>query len=196
MASIEDVANQINAKLDAIAGSTEATTVNTSDTLTVVQEIRDLTAQTNNRLTAIDGNLESGFANLSQGIFAILEVQRLTAQLLDHHRRQHDTIICELANANDLLCGITRKLTVEVDTGKSLLTSLQRLEGIAEREQSSAAADYDRDLELERHIEECCPPPPPEVEPCPEACERPAFDPREPEGQDWKPLPPRQDPIG
>lgn len=197
MPNLEDVGNQINAKLDAITVATEATAVSAADTLTVTTEVRDLTVQTNALIADLDADVTSGFGNVSQGLFAILEVQRAQLLLLDHHRRQNDTIICLLDNATDLLCGISRKLTDEVATSKAILASVTRLEGIAERTHAQEAGDYDRALELRRQIEQCCPPPRPEPEPCPEACEPPRFRAPKPDGQDWKPLDVRPDvPVG
>jgi hypothetical protein len=181
MPSIEDVANQINAKLDAINNATSATAVNTADTLAVVHDIR--------------GELVAGFANLSQGVFALLEQQRLTNRLLDHNRRQSDTIICELVNGNNLLCGITRQLTVQVETSEATLVAVRRLEGMAERELTRAAGDYDRALELKAQIEACCPPPRPEPVPCPPDCDRSDYKEKRPEGKDWRPLD-RPEPVG
>jgi hypothetical protein len=196
MPSIEDVANQINAKLDAINNNTSATAVNTSDTLAVVTEIRDLSAQANSLLSAVRDELSNGFSNLSHGLFAVIELQRATIHVLDHHRQQNDTIICELVNGNELLCGITRKLTDQLEMSDSTLTAVRRLEGMAERELAGPAGDYDRALELQQRIEECCPPPRQEPEPCPSECDRPDYEQRKPSGQDWEPLPPRRDAIG
>ena len=189
MASIQDVADQINAKLDAITNSTSTTATNTAATLDVVRDIRDLADSVNDRLTAVHSELESGFANLSQGLFAQLEVQRASLRELDHHRRQNDTIICELVNGNDLLCGITRKLTQQLALSEVLVTTTSRLEGVSVRIHAEAAGDYDRSLALARSIEACCPPPPVEPEECPPACDKPDFRPTRPEGQKWEPLP-------
>lgn len=197
MASLEDVANQISAKLDSITTSTEATALTTADTLGVTQEIRDLTTQTNSLLSTLDSDMNAGHAHLSQGLFAILEVQRAALVLLDHHRKQHDTIICELVTANEQLCGIDRKLAVQVETQAAIRTSVARLEGIAERTEAAAAADYDRELELTARLDACCPPPRPEPDPCPEACETPKYRAPKPGGQDWHPVKQRTDkPVG
>jgi hypothetical protein len=196
MPSLQDVADQINAKLDSINSNTQLTAVNTAETLEVAKEIRDLSQQANGTLTAIRDELEEGFANLSQGLFALVELERASLHLLDHHRRQHDTIICELVNANDTLCGMTRKLTTQLTLSEFALVALRRLDGIAGRVHADAAGGYDRDRSLRDQIEACCPPTEPEPEPCPPSCDRPTFEPRPPEGQDWKPLPPARDPIG
>jgi hypothetical protein len=189
MPSIQDVADQINAKLDSINNNTAATAASTAQTLTVVEDIRSAANGMNGRLDAIQDVLAAGFANLAQGLFAQLEQQRVTNALLDHHRQQNDTIICELVNSNELLCGITRKLTDGLALDEALVDSTRRVEGISVRVHAEAAGDYDRALELKSSIAECCPPPPVEPEPCPPSCEKPRFQPRTPKGHKWEPLP-------
>jgi hypothetical protein len=98
MPSIQDVADQINAKLDQI-------TQNTADTTAVAKDIRNELSQANTRLSTIDDGLKVGFANLSQGLFAITELQKVEIGLPDHNREHNDTIICLLENSNELLCG-------------------------------------------------------------------------------------------
>ena len=199
MPSIQDVADQINAKLDQITTNTDQTADNTADTVAVANDIKTQLIQANARLTAIDANLASGFANLSQGLFAITELQKVEIVLLDHHRKQHDTMICLLENANELLCGITRKFTEQLRMSRESLQSTQRIEGMLERAHAAEAADYDRLQALNGKIERCCPPDTPPPERCPEPCEKPDFRPRNPEGQGWKPLPSPQTnptPIG
>ena len=191
MPSIQDVADQINARLDQVATNTANTAQNTLNT-------RNELIQTNNRLFQINGTLTTGFANLSQGLFAILQVQQVALALLDHNRKQNDTIICELVNANELLCNIMRKLGRQLQLSEATLKSIQRLEGIAERTHGGEAGDYDRDQDVIKRLEECCPHPPVPEERCPELCNSPVYRDREPSGQDWKPLPtPRQpEPVG
>lgn len=196
MPSIQDVADQINARLDQIVTNTANTAQNTADNLAVSQDIRTELVQANGRLAQINSTLAAGFANLSQGLFALLEVQRSALELLDHNRKQNDTIICELVNTNELLCNIMRKLAHQLRLSEASLASVQRIEGIVARVHSAEAADYDRDRELARKIEQCCPPKPIPEEKCPETCKTPPFRGREPAGQDWRPLPTQPRPEG
>lgn len=191
MPNLQDVADQINARLDQIATHTSNTADNTAD-------IRTQLVQANTRLAHIDDTLAAGFANLSQGLFALLQVQIIAAGLLDHHRRQNDTIICELVNNNELLCNIMRKLGRQLRISEAALAALERIEGVTERVHGTQAADYDRHRDLARQIEACCPPDPPPEERCPEDCPPPVYRDRQPSGQDWRPLPTPQQrpPIG
>jgi hypothetical protein len=198
MPSIQDVADQINARLDQITTHTSNTAQNTADTVAVAQDIRNQLTQANTRLSQIDATLANGFANLSQGLFAIRQVELATLHVLDHMRRQNDTIICELVNANTLLCNIVHKFGKQLQLSEATLTSVKRIEGISERAHCCEAGDYDRQLELVHKLQECCPPKPTPEEPCPETCKPAIF--REPPSTktDWTPLPSpqRPDPIG
>jgi hypothetical protein len=187
MPSIQDVADQINARLNLIA-------TNTADNLVVSKDIRDELVQANGRLLHIDNTLATGFANLSQGLFALLQVQLVALDLLDQNRKQNDTIICELVNNNELLCNIMRKLGHQLRIIEATLKSIERIEGITERMHCCEAAEYDRNRDLIRKIEECCPPEPIPEEKCPEVCKEPIYRERQPSGQDWKPLPTPQQP--
>jgi hypothetical protein len=192
MPSIQDVADQINARLDQVATNTANTAQNTAD-------IRNRLDLTNSRLAQIDSTLATGLANLSQGLFAILQVQLVALELLDQNRKQNDTIICELRNANQLLCNMMRKLGRQLRVSEATLKSVLRIEGIAERAHCCEAADYDRNRELTQRLEECCPPKPVPEEACPEVCAAPPYREHHPGGLDWKPLPPpkpgQSDPI-
>jgi hypothetical protein len=187
MPSIQDVADQINARLDQVATNTANTAQNTAD-------IRNELVQTNSRLSQIDNTLGVGFANLSQGLFALLQVQLVALDLLDHNRKQNDTIICELVNNNELLCNIMRKLGHQLRLSEASLKTVERIAGITERVHCCEAAEYDRNRDLIRKVEECCPPEQVPEEKCPEVCKTPTFRERQPSGQDWKPLPTPQQP--
>lgn len=189
MPNLQDVADQINARLDQVATNTANTADNTAD-------IRNELVQVNSRLLQIDNTLATGFSNLSQGLFALIQVQIIAAGLLDHNRKQNDTIICELANSNELLCRILRTLGRQLRVGEAAQASLARIEGIDERVHALEAADIDRHRALLDEVQACCPPEPPPQEPCPDVCPPPVYRDRQPSGQDWKPLPPPQRPIG
>ncbi|MGH8479486.1 MAG: hypothetical protein ACREXK_07930 [Gammaproteobacteria bacterium] len=198
MPSIQDVADQINARLDQVATNTANTAQNTADNLAVSQDIHNELVHANSRLSQIDNTLGTGFANVSQGLFALIQVQLVALDLLDHNRKQNDTIICELVNSNELLCNIMRKLGHQLRLSEASLKSIERVEGITERVHCCEAADYDRNRALIRQMKECCPPEPIPEEECPEVCKAPIFRERQPTGQDWKPLPTpqRPDPVG
>lgn len=180
MPSIQDVADQVNAKLDTIQQ-------NTGQTVAVGNGIRSDLATANATLDRIDSDLNAGVAALASGLLAIWETQKATNSILEFQSRQNEAIMCLLRDANELLCGITRKLTREVDLSEQTLASSRRIEGIAERTEAAAAADYDRHLEMKQDLAACCPPPETPMEPCPEGCESPRGKTYQPKGQDWRP---------
>lgn len=181
MPSLQDIADQANAKLDTIINNTSATAQNT--------------AATAQYTAAIDQHLQVGFANLSQGLFLVTELQKVANALLDQNRKQNDTIICLLENSNELLCGMTRKMTRQLAVSEATLKLVDRLEGVTARAHPAEAGDYDRDAAMQAKIEVCCPPPKPPLEPCPEACPKLPFQGVDPKGGGWQPLPtPRGDP--
>ena len=186
MPSIQDVADQINARLDQITTHTANTAQNTADTVTQLTLV-------NTRLTQIDNTLMVGFSNVSQGLSAILQVQLAALHVLDHMRRQNDTIICELVNANALLCNIMRKLGRQLRLSEATLESVKRIEGISERVHCCEAGDHDRHRQLIDKMQECCPPEPTPEEPCPEVCRAPVYREQPLPNPDWRPLPAPQD---
>lgn len=188
MPSIQDVVDQVNAKLDQVV-------LNTAQSVAVGGEIRDQVVQLGDRVAVLDAHVQAGLTDLAGGIFAVLEVERAQLGELRHHTAQNGTVICLLANTTDLLCGITRKMTAQLGVGRDIAASADRLAGIVERVWPAAAGDLDRLAELREQVERCCPPPEPEPEPCPEPCRVAEHRPYRPAGQDWKPAEPRE-PIG
>ncbi len=194
MPSINDVADQINARLNQIMTNTANTAQNTADNVAVSKDMRSELVHANSQLSQIDNTLTTGFTNLSQGLLALQQVQLAALELLDHNCQQNDTIICELVNNNELLCNIMRKLGQQVQLSEASLKAIKRIEGIAERVHCCAAGDYDRDRDLIQQVEECCPPKPIREEECPAVCKPPTYHKPKPTSQDWKPLPTHKQP--
>src|SRR4051812_39383062 len=113
MTSIQDVADQINAKLDAIVANTNQTVALETDVRAELQTVAG-------EIGAMDAHLQAGMANLAAGLFAVWQVERAQLVELRHQSDQNDTIICLLQNADELLCGITRKLTTELELSRRL----------------------------------------------------------------------------
>jgi hypothetical protein len=173
MPSIQDIADQIDASLNQL----NATTSDISSDTTAIRT----------ELSQVDDHLQSGVAVLGAGLFAILEQERRANSIALHQVAQNNTIICWLDNVAELLCGMTRKMTRQIELQDSLVTSLDRLEGIAELVHSREAVEFDRERKLKEEIERCCPPEETPPEPCPEPCRSPRPDLHDPRGQDWQP---------
>lgn len=173
MPSIQDIADQIDASLNQL-------NANTAGIKTDTTEIRT-------ELSQVDDHLQSGISTLAGGLFAILEQERRANSIALHQVAQNDTIICWLGNIAELLCGMTRKLTREIELQDRLATSLDRVEGIVELVSAREAMEYDKEQRLREEIEACCPPEQQPPEPCPEPCRSPRPDLHDPRGQDWQP---------
>lgn len=189
MPTIQDIADQANAKLDSLIQNTSDTVSNTAAINVSVKAVDTDVKAVNASIKTLDAHVQTGFSNLSQGLFSLIELEKVSIALQDQNRKQNDTIICLIENSNELLCGITRKLTRQLDLSENLLRSTRRIEGIEERAHAGEAADYDRLVALNAKIEECCPPEPAPLEPCPAACPKSDYRPVTPKGQDWTPLP-------
>ncbi|MGH7497795.1 MAG: hypothetical protein ACREL3_02975 [Gemmatimonadales bacterium] len=171
MPSIQDVANDINAKLDLIATNTAATAAAT---------------------VQLDNHLEAGVVTLAGGLFAIWETQKETNAILDFHSQQHATMICLLEAADTLLCGISRKLTTQLELSERQAVVLERLGSIFELVHAREATESDRLSEVRAELARCCPPPEKKPEPCPPPCREPREKRYEPNGQDWRPPEPQR----
>lgn len=189
MPSIQDVADQINAKLDNISTKSNQTANNTSKTVTEVKGVQERIDITNNKIDQLNFDLVNGFSNLGNGLALIADLAKASLAIQVHQVKQTDTIICLLENNNEMLCGITRKLTRQLEISERIAFSNERVEEILERVHSAEAADVDRQAQITQQIEECCPPEEEPPEPCPEDCKKPDF--RRPNigKHDWQPLP-------
>lgn len=182
MPSIQDVVDQANARFDEASAKLETLVQNTG-------AIANNTAAINAGVHTMDAHLQSGLANLSGGLFALIQLEKASLALQEHNRKQNDTIICLLDHSNEMLCGITRKLSRQLALSEGILGSVRRTEEIVARVHAGAAADHDRLAALNAKIEECCPPEPPPLEPCPGPCAKPTYRPHDLQGQNWEPLP-------
>jgi hypothetical protein len=187
MPSIQDVANDINAKLDQVANNTAATAAG-------VVQVNNQLQTLNGKIDQLDAHLQAGLSTLAAGLFAIWERQKEANAVLTFHSQQHATMICLLENSNDLLCGITRKLTVQLQYSERQAREMERLGAIADLVHAKEATEVRRLSEMRAELLKCCPPPEPPIEPCPPPCDSPDEVRYDPKGQDWRPREPR--PIG
>jgi hypothetical protein len=180
MPTIQDIANQINNTLTQI-------NQNTQDTANTAALIKGDTADLKTKLDALTAATQAGFADLSLGLFALLESHKKANSLSEVQVAQNQTIICNLENANDLLCRISRKMTDQIALQEEIRDHTKRLRLVSELVHAREAADVTRLEALEQRIDECCPPEQPRPEPCPDPCERLEVSVYEPTGQDWRP---------
>src|SRR5436305_89768 len=166
MGSIQDVADQVNNKLDQINANTQST----ANTLGL---IKGDTSDIKNKLDALHATLQSGVVVLANGLFAIFEAEKKGNSLAEVQVGQNKTMICWLDNIAALLCDIKRKLNMQIEIQQAIEQETERLKKLADRVHASETVEVERLEELERELRKCCPPQPVPPEPCPEPCRQP-----------------------
>jgi septal ring factor EnvC (AmiA/AmiB activator) len=168
---------------------TDLTTVNSSigDTTAAVEQVAACCEETNNRLGLLQSTMQSGFINLSQGMAALITLGVYTNQVLDHHSRQHETIICVLEKIYEAVCGLHNEAHIQTGLQTSIEASSGTLAELYKMSHAEAALELERLRKLEAQLLACCPPEEPRpvcvYQPCPapprleEEPPRPDFDP-------------------
>lgn len=181
MPSLGDVANEIKAILEDVKSNTGSIKNNTSsiktNTETIISEIAQL-----------DTDVKDGFTNLAQGIQVLILLGLQENQYLNENNKQNETIICWLTNIANTLCDIKHNTDKEVKLQDDLLTTLTHLDDVNELVHASQAIDVANRYELEKKMEECCPPKSEPLKPCFEPCPSPKPIKIEPIKPDWDPI--------
>ena len=161
MPSLDDALNDVNARLDLIVGNTTEiyryrpeVTLFRADTGPADPDQHPALAQLDN---SCDHRVRE---HHPKGYLRSLEVERASLNLLDHHRpaKRYDHL---RATATTTICSATSCASwatcwrIERSV-PDLQPSASR--GFLERVHCCEAAEYNRNLELQRRIEECCPP--------------------------------------
>lgn len=185
MATLADIANQINNTLDQI-------NTNTQDTATTAGQIKGDTADIKIRLDNIKTSLEAGVLLLANGLFAILESSKQANALLEANVQQNETIICWLQTQANLLCRILHRENTQIELQAKIRDAVVKQEQILELVHARETLEVNRSDELQAKIDACCPPDAPCPEHCYDACRSPDIDRYTPEGQEWHPPKPTQ----
>ncbi len=180
MGTIQDVADQINNKLDQI-------NVNTQNTTNTLGLIKGDTSDIKNKLDALHATLQSGVVVLANGLFAIFEAEKKGNSLAEAQVEQNKTMICWLDNIAELLCDIKRKMNTQIEFQRAIEQETNRLKKLAERVHATETVEIERLEEVEQELRKCCPPRPVPPEPCPEPCRSPDIVVYNPKGQGWTP---------
>jgi hypothetical protein len=102
-------------------------------------------------------------------------------QLLLHNDQQNDTMICILQQIAVNTCGIWNETHRETELDKSIAAGVGKLASLYAATHADAALGLEREDELRRKIEACCPSEPPvpvcQEKPCPPP---PPFEPQPP----------------
>lgn len=186
MPSISDVFNeltQVNVRLQQLHNDTVAVK-------TAVDQVATISTETNNKLDSVINTLNAGFVSISQGQQALITLATYANEALAHHSEQFETMICNLEKISAQTCGILNEAHIQTGLQASIEESAKESSELLKSAHPDAALDLQRHQELQKQVEECCPPPEPEpackYRPCdaPEAIAEPPkvdFSPLRPE---------------
>ncbi len=150
----------------------------------------------NNHLAAIEGKLDAIDADVKKvqdlllwGFQQLITIGNYTNQALFHNDQQNDTMICQLQQIAVNTCCTCNEAHVQTGLQEEIQAAIRKLASLYAAMHGDAALTLEREAELRKQIEACCPPKPPE----PACVERPCP---KPEPLDEKPPrtepPPRQ----
>ncbi|HET9957484.1 MAG TPA: hypothetical protein VFQ61_23455 [Polyangiaceae bacterium] len=188
MATLAEIANQINTTLSQISS-------NTQDTATTAGLIKGDTADIKTRLDNIRATLQAGFTGLGLGLFACLEQLKKGNSLLELNAAQNETIICWLGKLADLECRQLRVAEHMLETTRAIALDARKVAQITEHVHADAALTVAHENRLEERIRQCCDAPPKDPGPCFEPCRQREVDIYEPRG-DWQPPRPNGGEVG
>jgi hypothetical protein len=150
-----------------------------------IEEIRNNTGQistkldtVNNHLASIEGKLDAIDADVKQvqqlllwGFQQLITIGNYTNQALFHNDQQNDTMICQLQQIAVNTCCICNEAHIQTGLQEEIKEADGKLADLYAATHGDAALILEREAQLHRQIEACCPPKPPEpacVErPCP-----------------------------
>lgn len=180
MATLAEIANQVNNTLSQIQ-------TNTKDTADVVALVKADTADIKSRLDALLTATAAGFQFLGQGLYVLQELQREANAHLATQVAQGTAILCWLATLAELSCKQLRAEEVEAKLHERMLAALETLAGVEKLAHAREFVEYEQHQAIEARLAACCPVATPYPEPCYKACAEPQIRRHDPRGQDWKP---------
>jgi hypothetical protein len=188
MPSTEQIVNDIKAILNQIEADTSATAQRAGQIKTDTDAIKV-------DLESLITVAQDGFANVSQGIATLVDRENESIRLLEINDEQNRVAICWLEILADLACKQLRRLDAQVELQTSIDRSTTNMRDVLQLVHSREALEVQREAELARRIEECCPPETPEPEPCYTPCKGKDVKPYKRKVGNFQPLaePKRQD---
>ncbi len=188
MASPQDFLDAINHVKD-----------NTADIRSRLDDVKGKLDTTNNHLATIEGKLDAINASVQQvdadvkktqqlllwGFQQLITLGQYTNQALFHNDQQNDTMICQLQQIAVNTCGIWNETHLQTPLQEAIKASSRKLADLYAATHGQAAITLEREEELRRQLEACCPP-----KPVPPACvEEPC-----PKPEPFEQKPPRTEP--
>lgn len=167
MANAQDILNAINAVAQNTADiSSKMDTVNTN--LNTIEGKLDLI---NGSVQALDQDVKAVQQLLLWGFEQLITLGKYTNQSLFVNDQQNDTMICLLEQISTATCQIWNLANLQTELQEGILAATGKLSCLYAATHGDAALTLEREAELRRQIEVCCPPEPPEpvckLVPCP-----------------------------
>ena len=191
MPSAQDILDSINAikdKMEAVKGKLD--TVN-SHLNTVEGKLDTINAS----VKAVDIDVQKVQQLLLWGFGQLITLGQYTNQALFHNNQQNDTMICLLQQIAVNTCGIWNEAHIQTGLQEAIKATSRKLADLYAATHGEAALTLEREAELRRQIEACCPPKPPTSACVERPCPKPEpFDQKPPRTEP----PPKQErpPIG
>jgi hypothetical protein len=139
----------------------------------------------NNHLATIEASVQQSQQLLLWGFQQMITLGQYTNQALFHNDQQNDTMICLLQEIAVNTCGIWNEAHTQTPLQEAIKAACRRLADLYAATHGEAAVTLEREEELRRQIEACCPPEPP----APVCVEKPCATPRP-----FETKPPKTDP--
>jgi hypothetical protein len=155
MPSAQDILDAINNNTGIIGGKLD--TVNSN--LTVIENKLDAI---NASVNAVDADVQKLQQLVLWGFSQLITLGQYTNQALFQNDKQNDTMICILQQISVNTCGIWNEAHNQTELEKAIRAATRKLARLYASTHAEAAFDLEREEELHRQIEACCPPKPPE----------------------------------
>ncbi len=148
------------------------------DVVANTKDIKDKLDTTNAHLATIEGKLDAIDADVKNvqqlllwGFQQLITLGQYTNQALFHNDQQNDTMICQLQQIAENTCCTCNEAHVQTGLQEEIQAAISKLAHLYAATHGDAALTLEREAELRKQIEVCCPPQPPapacEERPCP-----------------------------
>jgi len=137
------------------------------------------------KLDVIDTDIKKVQQLLLWGFQQLIVIGHYTNQALFHNNQQNDTMICQLQQIAENTCCTCNEAHIQTGLQKDIQAAMRKLADLYAATHGDAALTLEREAELRKQIEVCCPPKLPE----PACVERPC-----PKPEPFEKKPPKTEP--
>jgi hypothetical protein len=148
------------------------------DFLKAIHEVRDRLDTVNTHLTTVEGKLDAIDADVKKvqqlllwGFNQLITIGNYTNKALFHNNQQNDTMICQLQQIAENTCCTCNEAHIQTGLQEDIKAAMRQLADLYAATHGDAALTLEREAELRKQIDACCPPEPPAPacveKPCP-----------------------------